>query len=91
MAKKAGDEREIKARKFIVNSEKEFQKQFARDTVDDITISALNEKDGAYEATGSVAVTSPRGKQKTFSYAAEVAEDADGKFSFTKLQVRVTD
>lgn len=87
MSKSVEEKREEKVRKFIVKSKKLFKTFIAKDTVDDVDISELSEKDGGYEVAGSVSATSPTGKLKVYSYTASVVVDGDGECSFSKLNV----
>ena len=88
MAKSVDEKRLAKAQKYFTNAKEEFEKVIPRNKIGSIGVTKCTEKDGSFEFTGSVATTSPTGKFKTFSYVANVKEDADGKFSVESLEVK---
>ena len=87
MAKMDNEKRAMKVREFIANAKDEFKKLIPRDKIDDVSITELNEKDGAYAISGSVGTISPTGKLKTFRYSACVKADEEGNCTLDKLSV----
>ena len=87
MSKTIDEKREENVRQFIINAKTEFKKFIPRDTITDIEVTDCVENDGPFSVTGSLGVTSPPGKLKTFGYSAIVDADADGNCSLAKLHL----
>lgn len=82
------EKREELALEFITGAKEEFNKHIQRDTVDEVTVSDYTEKEGSFDFAGSLGVTSPTGKLKTFGYTAKVEVDENGNCSFSNINVK---